>query len=423
MPQAKRNARGERTEKELLRVAVDQVRRYGYDKTTIASVARAAGKPASSVYWLFADKDELITRALEASYPAQTLASQWELFQPERTVREQLVENFTGLLTKTDRQDSVRTGIMLAMEGAAADLPVQGPFWNRRGRTFARFNEWWVDALAVLWADNSIAVGDNVAEAARRMSALTMWNLDGHYVGDRDDTGELASVKAEAVADQLIAAAQSEFVTRTNVEREPDQAEIAEREIDEPDAELLAVTRELIAAHGYEGATIARICDASGLKRSSVYWRHKDKDALVKAAVAEQFLDVMGRIDHLPSAGTVSRDEVVAVLGVELAQVPVRAGIDPALNKAGLLVAVQRFDPPTAAGLTMIETTRGIVARLEQWLGQAVGLGEQDAHVMAWMFTRLRMGMLVGHVLDGHEVPFDAAMAADALRLFLSRNG
>lgn len=338
MAHSKRNSRGEQTEKEILRCAIDQVRRYGYDKTTVASIARAAGKPASSVYWLFGDKDTLITRALEESYPARTLASQWELFQPDRSVFDQLVEAFTQQFTKSERQASVRTGIMLALEGAAADLPVQGPFWNRRSRVVTRLEEWWREALPALAKKNPNLGWDDIDQAARRMSAVTMWHLDGHYVGDRDDTGEKTEAKARFVAALLTSAAQSELTTRATAEPMTVEGGLSPREIDEADVALLAVTRELVAAHGYEGATIERICQASGMKRSSVYWRHKDKDSLVKAAVSEQFLDAMGRLEHLPNADGLTLPEVANVLGAELAQVPVRSDADSALMKAGLQI-------------------------------------------------------------------------------------
>ena len=64
----RRNARGEATLRRILRATVDLIGRYGYDNTTIARIVTATQRPASSIYWYFETKDELIAAALEDSY-------------------------------------------------------------------------------------------------------------------------------------------------------------------------------------------------------------------------------------------------------------------------------------------------------------------------------------------------------------------
>ena len=86
MNTSRRNARGEASLQRILQSTVQLVGRYGFDNTTIARIVKATDRPASSIYWFFENKDELIAAALENSY-SQAGASRrpWEEFSP--TVR------------------------------------------------------------------------------------------------------------------------------------------------------------------------------------------------------------------------------------------------------------------------------------------------------------------------------------------------
>ena len=64
MNSSRRNARGEVTLRRILQATVELIGRYGYDNTTIARIVKATERPASSIYWYFETKDELIAAAL-----------------------------------------------------------------------------------------------------------------------------------------------------------------------------------------------------------------------------------------------------------------------------------------------------------------------------------------------------------------------
>ena len=68
MNSSRRNARGEASLQRILEATVQLIGRYGYDNTTIARIVKATQRPASSIYWYFENKDELIAAALENSY-------------------------------------------------------------------------------------------------------------------------------------------------------------------------------------------------------------------------------------------------------------------------------------------------------------------------------------------------------------------
>ena len=52
-------------------------------------------------------------------------------------------------------------------------------------------------------------------------------------------------------------------------------------------AQLVAVTIELVARHGYAGTSLARIAEAAGISKAAVLYHFPSKDAVVQAAYAE----------------------------------------------------------------------------------------------------------------------------------------
>lgn len=429
MPDVRRNVRGEETQREILDATFQLVQRLGYDRTTIGGIVKATGKPASSIYHLFGSKDALIARALEHSYPDQPVALRWHPYELGTPPYEQLVDNLAVLLGPEIGADSVRAGIMMALEGSAAGRGIHGPFVTRRAKALEAFRRWWVAYFAengTVAASTQRGAG-NSNSAARRMAYLVLWILDGHFVGDRDQTGVDTEGKARLVARSLLAAAHGQYAWGQH-ETIPELADADRASLCDTDL-LLSVTRRLVAEYSYDGATIARICEASGLKRSSVYWRYEDKDQLVYAAVSEQFLNVLGRVDAMTQR--LSREEREAIpdwqyvahsLGGDLAYLQSRLLVDPDLMRAGLLMAVQRWEPPTAGGEALKSGSRAIDAQLAEWL-EGLGLGEaQQATRAAWLFTRLRMGIIVSRVLAEDGPVFAASASTEIVEALLARD-
>ena len=134
MNSSRRNARGEVTLRRILQATVDLIGRYGYDNTTIARIVKATERPASSIYWYFETKDELIAAALEDSYSTVPRSHRpWNnAFDPDRPLLDQLISELGPGLLVTESERSLRLGIMLALEGSAAASKVQEPFRRRR---------------------------------------------------------------------------------------------------------------------------------------------------------------------------------------------------------------------------------------------------------------------------------------------------
>ncbi|HYN92815.1 MAG TPA: helix-turn-helix domain-containing protein [Pilimelia sp.] len=158
--------------------------------------------------------------------------------------------------------------------------------------------------------------------------------------------------------------------------------------------EILGAARACFARHGYEGATVRRLEEATGLSRGAIFHHFRDKDSLF-LAVAED--------DAAEMVATVARNGLVQVLRDLLA----RAG-DPAAQ------------PDTAGWLgTQLEVSR----RLRTDPDFARRWAERSAAVAAATRDRLRRQREAGVLRD--DVPVDVLaqfleLAYDGLVLHLA---
>lgn len=395
MNTSRRNARGEVSLQTILAKTVSLVSRYGYDGTTIARITRVTGKPASSIYWYFDTKDDLVAAALESTY--QRRADEvpgWPEFDPADSVEKQLSRLLGPDFMPAETEAPVRLGIMIALEGNAAGSPVQQPFRARRQRVRTQISTWWKTAAEARFGSPR----DDVAEW---MAMLTIAFLDGHYISD---IGAESVPSLHRGGDLVAGALSGAFDSLLSLERPLPPATAGAPDNDSKPADgagagspeiLLAVTRSLVAESGYEGATLARICDRSQTQRSSIYWRYQNKDALIREAVAEPFLGLMAAPQHSTQPGQGSwRASLVASLAESLES----AMKSPDTVKAGLLLKLQRRDPPSLGGQAIQLGMVREFTSLDAWIAaEAKSSGRTvDAAGLGWAFNVLREGLMLG---------------------------
>ena len=63
-----KRANGVESRQRILDAAVEIAGERGYEGTSIAAVSAKCGLPASSIYWHFQDKDDLIAAVIERSF-------------------------------------------------------------------------------------------------------------------------------------------------------------------------------------------------------------------------------------------------------------------------------------------------------------------------------------------------------------------
>jgi AcrR family transcriptional regulator len=111
-----RRANGEQSRRRILRAAVEVAGERGYQGTSIALVSKKSGLPASSIYWHFKDKDELITAVIEDSF--ETWLGALSLPQAESGTPLERATEMARQVAKAllETPDFLRLGLMLALE-------------------------------------------------------------------------------------------------------------------------------------------------------------------------------------------------------------------------------------------------------------------------------------------------------------------
>ncbi|MFE8015889.1 TetR family transcriptional regulator [Streptomyces antibioticus] len=117
----KKRANGVESRQRILDAAVEIAGERGYEGTSIAAVSAACGLPASSIYWHFKDKDDLIAAVIERSF--DTWLAAVELPGEETGTPLERVTALAGNVAKSlvEAPDFLRLGLMLALERRPAE--------------------------------------------------------------------------------------------------------------------------------------------------------------------------------------------------------------------------------------------------------------------------------------------------------------
>ncbi|MGE5829878.1 MAG: TetR/AcrR family transcriptional regulator [Micromonosporaceae bacterium] len=95
---------------------------------------------------------------------------------------------------------------------------------------------------------------------------------------------------------------------------------VSQEQLDARRQEILAGARACFARHGYEGATVRRLEEATGLSRGAIFHHFRDKESLF-LAVAED--------DAAAMVATVARNGLVQVMRELLERAATGPGVEP----------------------------------------------------------------------------------------------
>ncbi|MEU2280677.1 TetR/AcrR family transcriptional regulator [Streptomyces sp. NPDC013178] len=191
----KKRANGVESRQRILDAAVEIAGERGYEGTSIAAVSAKCGLPASSIYWHFKDKDDLIAAVIERSFETWLAAVELpgeESGTPlERTVA--MAANVAKSLV--DAPDFLRLGLMLALERRPAEPRGRTVFLQVRDITHQKITE----TIRVLFPD----LDD---EAVRTLTTYAIAGADGLFVhreihGDAVDLVSMFELHARLVFD------------------------------------------------------------------------------------------------------------------------------------------------------------------------------------------------------------------------------
>lgn len=191
-----RRADGEQSRTRILDAATEIAAERGYEGTSIGAVSAKCGLPASSIYWHFKDKDDLIAAVIERSFTHWL--SVWQL--PDDLVgRERLMEIAVGSAKAfMDSPDFLRLGLMLALE--------HRPVEPRARAKFVQVRKQALDALVHSIPEIVPGLTD---DQARQLATYAIAGADGLFIakeigGDSVDMLALFALHGHALYDTAL---------------------------------------------------------------------------------------------------------------------------------------------------------------------------------------------------------------------------
>ncbi len=138
-PARRKRADGELSRERILDAATEIAAERGYEGTSIALVSAKCGLPASSIYWHFKNKDDLIAAVIERSFGDWLRA--WQVpaeGSPQDRLAGMAMQIAKALL---DSPDFIRLGLMLALERRPVEPRARAVFLESRAQTCDQLTE------------------------------------------------------------------------------------------------------------------------------------------------------------------------------------------------------------------------------------------------------------------------------------------
>ncbi len=184
----RRHQQGDESRDRILQATLELASERGYDGTSIALVTERTGLPASSIYWHFRNKDELLAATVEYSYVtwrkgAPTWETRVEFGDTTAEIHDRLHRAARALL---ESPAFWRLGLMLGLERRPVEPSARGRYLDVRLDTERAIAHWWSQVLASIIESGAAPQppGDaDVEEFAGRLARFHLALMDGLFVG------------------------------------------------------------------------------------------------------------------------------------------------------------------------------------------------------------------------------------------------
>jgi AcrR family transcriptional regulator len=135
----RKRADGELSRERILEAATEIAAERGYEGTSIGAVSAKCGLPASSIYWHFKDKDDLIAAVIERSFG--TWLAAWQV--PEEGTAHDRAVSVAVQVAKAllDSPDFIRLGLMLVLERRPVEPRARAMFIQARAQAFLQLTQ------------------------------------------------------------------------------------------------------------------------------------------------------------------------------------------------------------------------------------------------------------------------------------------
>lgn len=194
--QRQRRPDGEQSRNRILDAATEIAAERGYEGTSIGAVSAKCGLPASSIYWHFKNKDDLIAGVIERSFA--NWLKVWQL-PDDLLARDRLMEVAAGTAKAVlDSPNFLRLGLMLALE--------RRPVEPRARATYIQVRD---QAFEALTTSMSGLVPDLTEAQVRQLATYAIAGADGLFIakeigGDSVDLLALFAIHGQALYDTAL---------------------------------------------------------------------------------------------------------------------------------------------------------------------------------------------------------------------------
>ncbi len=138
-PERRKRRDGELSRERILDAATEIAAERGYEGASIALVSAKCGLPASSIYWHFKNKDDLIAAVIERSFA--DWAKAWQI-PDEGSPRDRLAGMAMQIAKALlDSPDFIRLGLMLSLERRPVEPRARAMFLESRAQTYDQLAE------------------------------------------------------------------------------------------------------------------------------------------------------------------------------------------------------------------------------------------------------------------------------------------
>lgn len=186
-----RRADGELSRQRILDATAEIAVERGYEGTSIGAVSAKCGLPASSIYWHFKDKDDLIAAVIERSFTAWL--SSWKMPVTELS-RETLAASAVQRAEMwKDSPDFLRLGLMLALERRPVEPRARALFLKVRRQ-----------ATEMIAGNLRNLVPKLSQHQANLMAVYMMACTDGLFIANETSTFDIDPVDLFAINGQAI---------------------------------------------------------------------------------------------------------------------------------------------------------------------------------------------------------------------------
>ncbi|MFO1084097.1 MAG: TetR/AcrR family transcriptional regulator [Reyranellaceae bacterium] len=169
---------------------------------------------------------------------------------------------------------------------------------------------------------------------------------------------------------------------------------------------ILEATFELAHELGYQGTSIAKVVERSGLPASSVYWHFADKDALFAAMIEHSFSQWAANLPKwtAPAADVSRRDELARRIRSAIASI----ATSPEFWRLGLILSLQRQPGELQARRLFEQIRRRVIANMTDFWRQVLpGRSGRRAAGLPDLLARFTMatadGLFVSAQIDSEQ--------------------